>query len=256
MNIYYKFFHSFYPSEPGFLYMWALLAVSIIAVALILERFIYLQIHSGFVRTSLFANDVLKFTVAGNYAEAIKVCSRGGRIVVASILKAGLLVAHKGISAIQNAVDEEGLNIIPKLEQRTPYLAMIGNVATLIGLMGTIYGLILAFSAVGQPGIDPAEKSNLLAQGISAAMFTTLLGLMIAIPSIAIFSYYQSKTQRMIDEIDSYALKLINILSENTYKTHKYHISATQLKEGIGLHIRHNNIKIYADNKLIKEVNM
>ena len=116
--------------------------------------------------------------------------------------------------AIQNAVDEGTLEIIPRLQTRTNYLAMIGNIATLIGLMGTIYGLIIAFRSVSAPGIDVAEKSRLLAHGISVAMNTTLSGLSVAIPSILIYTILHNKTTRIIDEIDEHTVKLINLITQ------------------------------------------
>ena len=159
-----------------------------------------------------------------------------------------------GSDQIRNAIDEATLKVIPRLEARTQYLATIGNVATLVGLMGTIYGLILSFAAVGKPGIDAAEKSTLLASGISTAMYTTLSGLIVAVPSIVLFSLFKAKTQKIIDGIDEYSLRLVNALVEKSYRVQKFHISTTQLKEGIGLHVTRNKIQVYSDNKLIKEI--
>ena len=79
--------------------------------------------------------------------------------------------------------------------------------------MGTIYGLIIAFRSVSAPGIDVAEKSRLLAHGISVAMNTTLAGLAIAIPSIAFYTILHNKTNRIIDEIDEHTVKLINLIT-------------------------------------------
>ena len=92
---------------------------------------------------------------------------------------------------------------------------MIGNVATLIGLMGTIYGLIVAFNAVSQAGYDAAQKSAFLAAGISTAMNTTLMGLAIAVPSILVYTFINNKTVQIIDDIDEHTVKLINLLTGN-----------------------------------------
>ena len=92
---------------------------------------------------------------------------------------------------------------------------MIANVATLIGLMGTIYGLIAAFKSVSAQGIDQAEKSRMLAAGISVAMNTTLTGLLIAVPSILIYTFIHNKTVKIIDEIDEHTVKLINLITGN-----------------------------------------
>jgi biopolymer transport protein ExbB/TolQ len=175
-------------------------------------------------------------------------------MALGQVLKAAIDENNNGSERIRNTIDEAILKIVPKLEKRTNHLAMISNVATLLGLMGTIYGLILSFAAVGKPGIDPAEKATLLAQGISTAMYTTYLGLLIAIPTVMVFSFFKSMSQQIIDEIDEYSLRLGNTLVEKGYKTKKYHISANELKEGIGLHVTSNRIKVFTDNKLIKEI--
>ena len=81
---------------------------------------------------------------------------------------------------------------------------MIGNVSTLLGLLGTVYGLIMSFAAVGRPGIDAAQKSELLANGIATAMNSTFCGLSVAICSIVIYAFLKAKTQKIIDELDEY----------------------------------------------------
>lgn len=255
MGFFAKFFHSFSPAEPGFGFMWVLLVVAIFGLAITLERLIYLMIKSGF-KTELFIKDILKHVKKDELPAAQKMCLKAGKMALAEVIKAGLDSAKMGADQIRNSIDEVTLKVIPQLEKRTNYLATIGNIATLIGLMGTIYGLILSFAAVGRPGIDAAEKSTLLASGISAAMFTTLAGLVVAIPAIVQFSLFKAKTQTIIDEIDEYSLRLVNALVEKSYKVQKFHISASQLKEGIGLHVTHNNIKIFTDNKLVKDINI
>ena len=255
MTFFTKFVHSFNFSEPGMSYMWVILSVGVFGIAISIERLIYLTIKSGF-KTELFIKDILKHIQKDDLAVALGMCAKAGRMALAEVIKAGLDYAKMGADQIRNSIDEATLKVIPKLEKRTNYLATIANIATLLGLMGTIYGLIISFAAVGKPGIDAAEKSTLLASGISAAMYTTLLGLTIAIPCLVIFSFFKSKTQKIIDEIDEYSFRLVNALVEKSYKVQKYHISAAQLKEGIGLHVTHNNIKIFTDNKLVKEINI
>jgi biopolymer transport protein ExbB/TolQ len=161
-----------------------------------------------------------------------------------------------GADNIRNAIDEAMLKIIPQLEKRTGYLAVIGNVATLLGLLGTVYGLIMSFAAVGRPGIDAAQKSELLASGIATAMNSTFSGLSVAITSIVIYALMKSKTQKIIDELDEYSLRVANALIERSFKTHKFHIGAANLKEGVGVHVTHNNVKIFIDNKLSKEITL
>ncbi|MBI4715196.1 MAG: MotA/TolQ/ExbB proton channel family protein [Nitrospirae bacterium] len=112
---------------------------------------------------------------------------------------------------LENAIEEGMLEIMPEMERRTHYLPVLSNVATLLGLLGTIMGLIQSFKAVAVA--DPAQKAALLAQGISVAMNTTAFGLMVAIPMMLVYAYLQSRTIKMVDHLDAYSVKLINLLT-------------------------------------------
>lgn len=249
------FIYSFNPTQAGWIFMWIILATGVFGLAIAIERFFFLTSRSAF-RIDLFVKDVIGNIQNNDFTAAQRMVDKAGKMALAQIFKSALREANSGADRIRNAVDEATLRVIPQLEKRTTFLGTIGNIATLIGLMGTIYGLIIAFAAVGKPGIDPAEKSTLLAQGIAAAMNTTFLGLFIAIPSIALYTFFKGKTQKLIDQIDEHSLRLVNVLVERSYKTQKFHISAAHLKDGIGLHVTHNNIKIFTDNKMIKEINI
>jgi biopolymer transport protein ExbB len=108
------------------------------------------------------------------------------------------------------AMEEQLLEVLPSIERRTPYLATFANIATLLGLLGTIIGLIAAFTAVAHA--DPAEKANLLSQSISIAMNTTAFGLMVAIPLLLIHSMLQSKTNAIVESLEIAIVKCLNIL--------------------------------------------
>jgi biopolymer transport protein ExbB len=250
-----KLVHAFSPQSDAFLFMWAILVTGVFSISIIIERFIYLQSKTGF-HSELFIKDILQNIQKDDVAAAVKMCDNGKRMALANVIRAGLDEANTGAERIRNAIDEAMLKIIPLLEKRTGYLAVIGNVATLLGLLGTVYGLIMSFAAVGRPGIDAAQKSELLASGIATAMNSTFTGLSVAISAIMVFAFLKAKTQKIIDELDEYSVRVLNALIEKSFKTHKYHISASQLKEGVGLHVTHNNIKIFTDNKLIKEINI
>jgi biopolymer transport protein ExbB/TolQ len=211
-----EFWHSFSPSSSGWIFMWFLLVVAGFMIAIAIERTHYIYVISN-VDAAKFMAQIRKWVIAKDFKRAIALCRRVQEKALPRIVLAGLLKASKlkrpDSSSIQNAIDEGTLEVIPKLQARTNYLAMIGNVATLVGLMGTIYGLILAFRSVSVPGIDAAEKSTLLAHGISVAMNTTLTGLSIAIPSILIYTILHNKTTKIVDEIDEHTVKLINLLT-------------------------------------------
>ncbi|MCT7359807.1 MAG: flagellar motor protein MotA [Thalassobium sp.] len=113
---------------------------------------------------------------------------------------------------IEYALEEGLMEAIPQLEKRTQYVATLANIATLMGLLGTIMGLIAAFTAVANAA--PAEKAALLSQSISVAMNTTAFGLMAAIPLILLHSFLQSKTNEIVDSIEMAGVKFLNIITE------------------------------------------
>jgi biopolymer transport protein ExbB/TolQ len=213
-----KFLSSFAWSADGSMYMWAIMLVGAFGLAISVERIYYIMIRSN-VNADKFMTEVRKLVAGNNLDRAVKLCESGKEKALPYVVLAALKRATESdqldFRAIQNAVDEATLEVIPKLQERTPYLAMIANIATLIGLMGTIYGLILAFDAVGGKGIPEADKSRYLADGISAAMSTTIWGLTIAIPTLIIHTIIQNKTQKIIDEMDEHLVKLINLITGN-----------------------------------------
>ena len=199
-----------------FMYFIAIFAA--IAAAITIERVYYIVVRSN-VNADKFMAEVRKLVAGGNMERAIELCEKGKQKALPFVVLRGLKRANESeqldFRAIQNAVDEGTLEVIPKLKERTNYLSMLANVATLTGLMGTIYGLILSFSAVGSPNIPEAEKSQLLANGISAAMNTTIFGLMVAIPTLVAYTYISNKTSKIIDEMDEHLVKLINLITGN-----------------------------------------
>ena len=117
MSFFAKFFHSFSSSEPGFLFMWILLIVGVFCVAITIERFIYLTMKSGF-KTELFIKDILKHIQKDDIAAAQNMCTKGGRMALAEVIKAGIDSARLGADQIRNAIDEATLKSIPKLEKK------------------------------------------------------------------------------------------------------------------------------------------
>ncbi len=249
------FFFSFNRSQPGWMFMWVILTTAVFALAVAIERFIALSSKSLF-RPDQFMKNLTDCIKKDDLPSANNLIKKYQKSALGLVLRPVVDEASNGADRIRNSSDEAVLRVIPALEKRTAFLGTIGNVATLLGLMGTIYGLIISFAAVGRPGIDPAEKSALLAQGIAAAMNTTYMGLLVAIPCIALYTFLKGKTQKIIDQIDECSLRVVNMLVERSFKTHKYHINVSQLKEGVGVHVTHNNIKLFADNKLIKEISI
>lgn len=197
-------------ASSGWVFMWAITAALLVGLAIAVERMIFI-----YGRYSLngqgFMAQVQKMILANNIDRSIKLCNAQPHAALSRVLKAGLTRANRSELEIQNGVDEATLEVLPDLQKRTTYLSMIANVATLLGLLGTIYGLIQTFR--GLVNVDPAAKQAALANGISIAMYTTLWGLSTAIPILIVFSLLQGKTIKIIDEIDQYSVKLINLLA-------------------------------------------
>lgn len=209
---------NFSTAATGWLFMWVLLVMAVFMIAIAIERIYYIMVRSN-VNAPKFMTEIRKLVKAGDYDNALALCKSAKNKALPMVVLAGIKKMSEAetveFRAIQNSVDEGTLEVLPKLQERTGYLAMIANVATLIGLMGTIYGLIAAFKSVSAPGIDATEKSRMLAAGISVAMNTTLTGLMIAVPAILIYTFIHNKTSKIIDEIDEHTVKLINLMTGN-----------------------------------------
>jgi biopolymer transport protein ExbB/TolQ len=211
-----NFFVAFKISEPGSFFMWGISIVGLFAIAISLERIWYVMVRSN-INANKFMLEIRKYVTSGNIKKAITLCETGKEKALAYVVLQGLKKVLESESldfrSIQNAVDEGTLEVIPKLQMRVSYLSMIANVATLMGLMGTIYGLILSFDAVSGEAIPEKDKPRALAQGISTAMNTTIFGLSVAIPTLIFYTMLQNQTTRIIDELDEHLVKLINLIT-------------------------------------------
>ena len=152
---------------------------------------------------------VKRHVMLNDVAAAIVLCSKS-KALLPEVLKSGLKRANQDKEQISDAVEATVLGVVPRVERRLSYLALLANISTLLGLLGTIYGLIESFSAVAQA--DPSTKAKLLALGIAKAMNTTAFGLISAIFLMVIHSFLASKAERITTEIDEYAVKLIDLL--------------------------------------------
>jgi biopolymer transport protein ExbB/TolQ len=187
--------------------MWPILTIMIICWGISIERIIYLK-KAGIDKEKLLA--LLKSQImAGNVQGAVKVCS-GNPTPMTRIIQSGLTKFNRPDHEVQAAMDEAALNELPKLEKRTGYLAMLGNVATLVGLLGTILGLIHSFAGVA--GVDPSMKATLLAKGISEAMNCTAFGLITAVPALLMFAILNGWTQGVLDDINEVSVQVVNLV--------------------------------------------
>src|SRR6185437_59782 len=142
-------------------------------------------------------------------------CDRYQEKPVAQVVKQGLLRAHQPETLVEHGLQIAIGEATQTVQKRTTFLATIANVATLLGLFGTIAGLIASFDAVGHA--DPQQKSALLAAGISTAMNATMMGLAVAIPCMVAFSFLMNRTTKLIVDIDSSAIRTLDILKQRYY---------------------------------------
>jgi biopolymer transport protein ExbB len=193
----------------GVTVMYVILGVSIIGFGVMIERFIFLFFKYN-LNASAFMAQIQKLVIANNIDRAIKLCNAAPSAALARVIKAGLTRANKSEVEIQNAIEEATLDVIPQIQKRTNSLAAIANVATLIGLLGTIFGMIGAFASLDQAAADKRQEA--LGKHISTAMYTTAFGLIVAVPCLAMHIFLTNVTKKIIDEIDQYSVKLENLL--------------------------------------------
>lgn len=204
--------------QSGGMFMYPILLVMAVGFAIAIERLIYLRTtRSANLRTweSLFP-----LLQGGKFREAMAAAGKSNA-AVAKILSYGLsrLSSARRRDEIETAMEEGLMEIIPRLEKRTHYLATFANISTLLGLLGTVSGLISAFAAVATA--DPAAKAELLSASISEAMNCTAFGLGAAIPMMLAYSFLQSKTAELVDSMEMAAVKFLNVITEHSNQPRK-----------------------------------
>ncbi|MBI2606711.1 MAG: MotA/TolQ/ExbB proton channel family protein [Deltaproteobacteria bacterium] len=186
------------------------------SIAFILERLIRLFKTYSVGSAESFMVEVQKHILANDIDGAIRVCNGAGQASLPRVIKAGLTRASRDETQIQNAIDAASLEVIPRLEKRLGYLALIANIATLLGLLGTIVGLIHSFGAVALA--DAAQRQAILANGIAEALNCTAFGLIVAITTMVMHSVLTSKASTLTSEVDEFGVKLLDLLSARKYQ--------------------------------------
>lgn len=195
--------------ENGGAWMYPILVVSIVALGVAVERFIFLFFKYN-INAHAFMEQIQKLVMANNIDRAIKLANAAPSAALPRVVKAGLTRANKGEVEIQNALAEATLEVVPYITKRTNSLQALANVATLLGLLGTIVGLIQAFDAL--KNATPDTRQQLLSQGIAVAMNTTAFGLVVAIPALVAHLFLAGMTNKLLQEIEQHSLKLENLL--------------------------------------------
>jgi len=196
--------------STGGIFMYPILIVFAVGLAIASERYITLAIITK--KNQLVWDQVQPVLAEGDFEKAREMTSED-ESTISQVLNMGLSLqgAVRRREDIEIAMEESMMEIVPRLEKRTPYVALASSVATLLGLLGTIMGLIQAFTAVANA--NPAEKADLLSASISVAMNTTAFGLMVAIPLLIIHAILTSKTGDIVDSLEMASVKALNVFS-------------------------------------------
>lgn len=201
-------FAQFY--QEGGAWMHPIAVCAVLGAGVMIERFIFLFFRFN-INGAQFFNQIQKLVMANNIDRAIKLCNAADKAALARVMKAGLTRANKSESDIAAAIEEAMLEVTPAISKRISMIAAVANIATLLGLLGTIFGMIDAFTAVAVAAAD--QRSQALAKGISIAINTTGFGLMVAIPLLSAQVFIQGLAKKIADEVDLYAVKLENLLA-------------------------------------------
>lgn len=206
---FYHFVVNFF-KEGGF-FLYPLAAIFVVGVSIAIERFIFLTVETA--NNRRLWSQVVPLISAGNFRQVVAITSKS-KAAIATALNYGIarLASARRRDDIEKAMDESLLEIIPRIEKRTHYLAPLANIGMLTGLLGTIIGLISAFAAIATA--NPAEKASLLAASISVAMNNTASGLLVAITLLLSSMYLESKSTKLIDSLEIASVKFMNSVVE------------------------------------------
>ena len=202
----------------GGLWMYPILLVGAFGFAIGLERFVTLgRVESANRRVW---DQLQPLMIQGDFDKAREMAA-GDDSAVSQLLQASLELqgAARRREDYEVAMEEEMMAIVPQLEKRIPYTALYANMATLLGLLGTVMGLIRAFDAVANAA--PAEKSALLSASIAEAMNCTSFGLMIAVPMLLVNLFLSTKARRIVDSLEIISLKSLNVILRHASRKQK-----------------------------------
>ncbi len=204
--------HAFKVGGPA---MYVIALIGILTLILIIERFVTLR--SLTVNKADFNEHLFGMILRGDVRQAITYCD-SKPTPLTTTLKAGLVqvMNHRPDEEVQVAMDAAVLRDTPRVEGWSSFLAVFGNVATLVGLVGTILGMIKSFQGVAQAGA--AEKAALLSEGISEALHCTAFGLIVAILAITMYGYFQLRISRIMNDVVESSMSMMNLVVANRDK--------------------------------------
>jgi biopolymer transport protein ExbB len=199
--------------KDGGFFLYPLAIIFVVGIAIAIERFVFLT-RETMLNRGLW-DDLVPHLSNGNFKQAVQL-TQNSKASIATILNYGIarVASARRRDDIEKAMDESLLEVIPRIEKRTHYLSALANIGMLIGLLGTIIGLIQAFGAVA--AANPAEKASLLANAISLAMNNTASGLGVAITLLLAHMFLESKSTSLIDSLEIASVKFLNSITERT----------------------------------------
>jgi len=202
--------------NQGGSFMWVILVVFAAAWAVILERIIYYYFFANSNGAKLSA-DVAKALNNNNIEEAKKVASRR-KAPVNMLVKTAVESYSNGmnIDEIQENIEQASIRELPKLTQRLNYLSLFGNIGTLLGLLGTISGIQVLFSSLAM--VEASQKAAMLAKGIAEAMNTTAFGLIVAIPSMILYTFLFNRQKNITKDLDESVVKVVSYMKKKLEK--------------------------------------
>lgn len=200
---------SAFKHNPTFMVM--NLCVSAVVFTLVIERF-HFQLTRYRVNSGEFFAQVKKLVSAGNLDRAIKLCEAGDYPIL-QLVKAGLTRASKGEDEIDASLSEKLSELKPEVEKRVGALWSLANIATLIGLLGTVFGLIQTFASISDPSLSAADKQRMLSGGIAEAMFNTALGLGIAVICMIFHIILHTRAKAIQHDLESIMERTFNLLT-------------------------------------------
>lgn len=198
---------SFYQNGGFFMHPIAFMfAIGMVVMAERLYRILFVYNFDG----PKLMQSVQRLVLENNIEEAVKICNAKKNSALHHIFKTALMNAQSPFDEVQDHVEVAKLAVMPRLQERMAYLFTIANVSTLMGLLGTVVGLIATFHAVG--AVEGSQKQLLLSSGISTAMNTTAFGLVVAVPCMLVYGYLYNRINTLVDNVEHYTAQLLVLL--------------------------------------------
>jgi biopolymer transport protein ExbB len=216
--------------QNHFLHAFPILLCAAIAVAIISERVRAVFFTYPMKESKAFFDRITEYVLSGRTNDAVALCDQYSYKPLSHVVKAGMIRAHLPESMIEHGLQYSIGEVTQMIQKRTSFLATIANISTLLGLFGTILGLIASFQAVGHA--DAQQKSALLAAGIATAMNATMMGLAVAIPCMIMYSWISNRANRLVAEIENSAVRVMEILKQRYYSVESLNNLASKTDNG------------------------